>query len=80
MGRRTSPVPPDPSAESCALLLDREGPELQLSWSTNFSGFALQYKTNLDPRLPWLTVSNQGNPFSIGPSDPTRFYRIFNYR
>jgi hypothetical protein len=71
----TSPVPADPPASQLALAIAREGVGVRLSWPTAFGGCSLQYKTNLDANLPWITVSNQANPFIISFGD-SRFFRL----
>lgn len=72
----TSPVPPDPPHDQCLLTIAPEGPNLRLSWPIDFSGYGLQYKTNLNPNLPWLTISNQANPYRAPQTEETRFYRL----
>jgi len=53
----------------------RAGDGVQLSWPTAFGGCSLQYKTNLNAALPWITVSNQANPYNVSVGD-TRLYRL----
>jgi hypothetical protein len=76
---RTSPVPADPPANQLVLSIAREGAGARLSWPTAFGGCSLQYKTNLNAALPWITVSNQANPFSatFGDSRSFRLQKVF---
>jgi len=73
---RTSPLPTEPPPEQLILSIKPQNGGLALSWPNGFSGYFLQYMTNLDPRLAWVTVSNQGNPYTSSLSDGTRFYRL----
>jgi hypothetical protein len=72
---KTSPVPADPPANQLVLTSTRAGDGVQLSWPTAFGGCSLQYKTNLNAALPWITVSNQANPYNVSVGD-TRLYRL----
>ena len=73
---RTSRVPAEPTS-ACVLSLARVGANYRLSWNTNFSGYGLQFKTNLDQRLPWITISNQALPFTVAPvQGETRLFRL----
>jgi hypothetical protein len=73
---RTSPLPADPPTNQLVLSMTRQASGVRLSWPTGFGGYCLQYKTDMNPSLPWIPVSNQANPFTASFSDGTRLYRL----
>ena len=74
---RTSTVPGEgANSNTYRMNIDRSTKPPRLRWSTNYNGMGLQVKTNLDVSLPWITVSNQSNPF-VPPADNSAwFYRL----
>ena len=79
---KNSNMPSDPPPNQLVLTMSpgaaaaRQSGQVQLSWPTGFGGYCLQYKTDLNPTQPWLTVSNQSNPFIGLLSDGPRLYRL----
>jgi hypothetical protein len=74
---RTSPVPgEDANTFTHRMNIDRSTNPPRLRWSTNYNGMGLQVKTNLDVYLPWITVSNQSNPFVPPVDNSAWFYRL----
>lgn len=48
-----------------------------MSWPTNFSGFSLYEKSDMNPNTPWTQVKEQTNPYTNAvPSTGFRFYEI----
>ena len=77
---RLSPLPAEPAPSLSGLTMTKVGTNLRLSWNTNFNGLALQYKTNLNSALPWITVSNVSNPFLTPIAGQTRLFRLYNWK
>src|SRR5262249_54914200 len=75
-----SPIPADPPTNQCQLVMTRTGPNVQLTWNTNFSGMFLQYKTNMDQSLPWIFSSAQSNGLVLPCAGQTRLWRLYNYK
>jgi hypothetical protein len=78
---KNSPLPSDPPANQLVMTMTpavpaRTAGSVQISWPAAFGGYCLQYKTDLNPTLPWITVSNQANPFTGLLSDGPRLYRL----
>jgi hypothetical protein len=79
---RSSPVPADPPASGLKLTIARQsdpncpGGQLTLSWPNTYSGYSLQYRVDLGPDYPWITVSNQANPYVTPLCDGPRFFRL----
>jgi hypothetical protein len=75
-----SKIPPDPPTNQCQLVMTRTGPDVRLNWNTNFNGMFLQYKTNMDVSMPWITLSAQSNGLVVPCNGQTRLWRLYNYK
>jgi len=79
---RTSPVPTDPPISQLIITMTpdsapaRLAGQVTLAWPTTFGGYCLQYKSDLSPSLPWITVSNQANPFTTTLTGENRLFRL----
>ena len=75
-GLRCSPLPADPPFDQLVLSIKRQGAARVVSWPSRFGGYSLEYEIDFDSSLPWLTVSNQANPYVSTLGEGVRLFRL----